>query len=71
MASLKSGVGVVTITALIGPSRRPPAVFYKHFEPFAITVLSLTGIAVGVSHFSLGESSAGKARGCPGAQGGD
>ena len=49
-------VGVVTITALIGPTRRPPAVFPQHFKPFAWAGLSLTGIAVGLSRFSTGES---------------
>ena len=47
---------LVIITALIGRPRRPPAVFPQHFEPFARAGLALTGIAVGLSHFSTGES---------------
>ena len=56
MASLKSGVCVVTIIAIIGRTRRHPGVFFKHFEPFAWPVLALTGIAVGLSHGVAGES---------------
>ena len=37
------GVGVVTITTLIGRTRRPPAVFSQYFEPFAIAGLSTYG----------------------------
>ena len=46
--------GRVYRTALIGLTRRRPAVFSKHFKPFARAGLSLTGIAVGVSRFSTG-----------------
>ena len=44
------------IMPIIGPSRRPPAVFPQHFEPFAWAGLSLTGIGVGLSHGVAGES---------------
>ena len=50
------GVGVVYITAIIGLARRRPAVFPKHFEPFAPAELSLTEIAVGVRSVDTGES---------------
>ena len=50
------GVGVVTITALMGRPRRPPAGFPQHFEPFARAGLALTGIGVRLSRFSDGES---------------
>ena len=35
--------GVVIITALIGPTRRPPAVFPQYSEPFAIDRLGTYG----------------------------
>ena len=44
------------ITALIGPTRRPPAGFPQHFKPFAWAGLALTGIGVGLSRVSDGES---------------
>ena len=47
--------GCSYITAFIGPTRRPPAVFPKYFEPFALAGLSLTGTGVGLSRFSDGE----------------
>ena len=57
----QSSVGRVTITALIGRTRRPPAVFPQYFEPFAFAGSSLTGIGVGLSRFSDGESGSQKA----------
>ena len=51
-------MGELTELPIIGPEHRQPAVFLKHFEPFAGAGLSLTGIAVGLSRFNLGESSA-------------
>ena len=57
----QSSVGRVYITALIGRTRRPQAVFPQYFEPFACAGLSLTGTGVGVSRFSTGESGSQKA----------
>ena len=50
-----SGNGRGDITALMGRTRRPPAVFPQHSEPFAPALLSLTGIAVRLSRVSDGE----------------
>ena len=50
------GVGVVTITALIGRTRRRTAVFPQYFKPFARAGLSLTGTGVGLSGVGTGES---------------
>ena len=41
---------------IIGLTRYSRAVFPKHFRPFALAGLSLTGIAVGVRSVGTGES---------------
>ena len=50
------GVGAVDITAHYRTHAATPAVFPKHFTPFARAGLSLTGIGVGRSHGVAGES---------------